>query len=626
MTVNFTEHPEDLERVAKAVSGDGDLVLSINEEYGLPFALLLVPSATNKGSREFPAVARYALKKMERPMALAFLTVNYASLTELLDQGKGIQELIDAIDAFLVLPVVVQQVALDHTNTLRLLTETWHGQRLGDETLRRCGPAAADLIYTYYGSNDGLKLPALLALAKLGWPAYGVLERYHSYGKFQSLLRRADQEGLMNPAHNPPLIVLAFRQISKHGQPKVDAYSQVANLSGQIRQDARGPLPDEAVLEWVPGYIAYRTAKSLKNGYEVTGGDVFWGTVDAVCTATLVYGVAAHAAESVGKKAVQETVETVVKKSLPEGVRLVNNAEKKAAQAALDHMQTQAGRLGDELAGKFLKCEGADLSRLGPRMSEIAGKRLEARASGILVDVADRRAEFVQLAKQGNIDGKARLIEELGDEGTRKYAAAVGYEPVYQAKPGTGRGFDHVYRDGNRMKVVESKGGDSPLRIYYGHQQGTMEYTREVATRALKSPRPEEREAAQQVLRAMDQGKLDIEVVRTKHVQGRPQPTRVESIISSGSAVQLAPGGARALLVATPGMAESWGDASAGAATAMPLNTILAEGRAIGSRVGISLWPDGHAVLAPRSVIRNGKQIFLPVGEVPPWRDSPSGR
>jgi hypothetical protein len=618
MMVNFTEHPEDLERVARAVSDYGDLVLEVNEGYGLPFALLLVPPDTDKGSRQFPVVAKYVLEKFaEKPAALAFLTVNYSTLSELLDEGKAIRDLTDAIDAFLALPVVVQQLALDHTNTLRLLMETWHGQRLGNDALCRCGPAAADLIYNYYGSDDRLKLPALLALAKLGWPAYGVLERYHSYGNFHKFLRRAEPEGLMNPQHNPPLIVQAVYQISRLGQEKLDSYAEVTNLTGQIQRDTTGPLPEEAVLEWVPGYIAYRTARDWKSGYSVTGGDVFWGTVDAITAGTMVYGVAADAAKTVVGKAGQETVETVAKELLPAGETAVTDLEKKTAQSALEQLQSQSARLAEELAEEALKREGADLSRFGAKAPEIASKRLEAQTSGLLV-ASDRREEYLALAKQLNIDGKARLIEELGDEGARKYAAAVGYEPVYQAKPGTGRGFDHVYRDGNRIKVVEVKGGDSPLSTYYGHQQGTMEYTREVATRALKSPRPEERKTAQLVLDAMQEQRVDVEVVRTRHVQGRPQPTRVESIVSPTGAVKLDPKEARALLRKAPGMAAGWVEAAAQAAETQPLNAALAEGHAVSSHVGISLWHNGDSVLAPRSVCRKGAPLSLSVGEVSP--------
>ena len=474
------------------------------------------------------------------------------------------------------------------------------------------------MIYTYYASDDRLKLPALLVLAKLGWPAYGVLERYHSYGNFHRFLRRAEPEGLMNPQHNPPLIVKAVHQISRQGQEKLDSYAEVPNLSGQIQRDATGPLPEEAVLEWVPGYIAYRTAGDWKRGFHVTGGDVFWGTVDAIGTSTMVYGLATNAAKTVARKAVQESAKDVAKKLLPAGGRIATDVEKKAAQSALEQLETQSARLSQELADKLIHHEGADLGRFGAKLPEIISKRAEARTGGIFVGVADRRAEYLALAEQSNVDGKARLVEELGDEGARKYAAEVGYEPIYQAKPGTGKGFDHVYRDGNRIKVVEVKGGEGPIMAYYGHKQGTLEYTREVATRALKSQRPGERETAQLVLDAMQEQRVDVEVVRTRHVQGRPQPTQVESIASPIKIVQLDPQEARALLMQTPGMAAQWVEATAQAAETKPLNATLAEGRAVGSQLGISLWHNGDSILAPRSVCRKGVPLSLPVGEVSP--------
>lgn len=183
MAVNFDEHPEDLERVAKAVEKEGERILSLGEEFGLPFALLLVPPATDKGSQLFPEVVKHSLRVMDdRALALALMIVNHQDICDLLDAGISVDELTDAVNLFCTLPPVVQELAADHTHTLRLLTETWHGQKLGAEVLRKCGPQAADLVYTYYASEDGLKWPALVALAKLGWPVYQVLDPTEATG------------------------------------------------------------------------------------------------------------------------------------------------------------------------------------------------------------------------------------------------------------------------------------------------------------------------------------------------------------------------------------------------------------------------------------------------------------
>ena len=101
MAVNFAEHPEDLERVAAAVNQEGDLILRLNEEFGLPFALLLVPPSTNQGSVRFPEVVRHALRTLEdEPTALAFILVSYEAIYDLLNAGTSAQQLGEAIDLF----------------------------------------------------------------------------------------------------------------------------------------------------------------------------------------------------------------------------------------------------------------------------------------------------------------------------------------------------------------------------------------------------------------------------------------------------------------------------------------------------------------------------------------------
>jgi hypothetical protein len=321
MAVNFAEHPEDLKRVASAVDREGDLILRLNEEYGLPYALLLVPPTTKQGSSQFPEVVKHALRTLEdEPTALAFILVNYDAIRNLLNEGKSAQQIGEAIDQFRALPPVARQLALDHKHTLRLLMETWEGQKLGPEVLRRCGPEAGDLIYEYYASDDQLKWPALVSMARLGEKACQVFRDYRDYGKFHTLLRRSNPD-LMNPRENPPAIVHAIYGIAQRRQGQVDTYADVRNLKGQVLADARGPLPEEAYLEWVPGYIGYRTVANYADGRHVTGGDVFWGSVDAVSTATLLYGPVVNGFKTVGGKLGQETVALVTKEGISQTER-----------------------------------------------------------------------------------------------------------------------------------------------------------------------------------------------------------------------------------------------------------------------------------------------------------------
>jgi hypothetical protein len=131
-----------------------------------------------------------------------------------------------------------------------------------------------------------------------------------------------------------------------------------------------------------------------------------------------------------------------------------------------------------------------------------------------------------------NIKGKALVIEKMGDTGARQYARRMNFEPLFQGKPGQGKGFDQVYRSGKQIVVVEAKGGKSPLKQYYGYTQGTGKYSLEVAKRTLKSPTASQaqKQAAKAVIQAYKEGRLVVQVARTKHVRGAPKGTTVETI------------------------------------------------------------------------------------------------
>lgn len=612
MAVNFTEYPEDLERVAAALDREGERMLCLNEDYGLPFALLLVPSRTDRGSQHIPEVVKFALRTLDdEPSALALMIINYDSIKEMLDSGIALRQIEEAIEQFAALPPVVREFAFDHANTLRLLTETWHGEKLGSAVLRRCGPAAADLIYSRYANDDRLKLPALVAMARLGEPAFQVFHRFRDYGRFYTLLKRFEPD-LMNPRENPPAVVHAIHNIVREGQEKLDIYADVGNLKGQVLADVRGPLPEEAILEWVPGYVAYRTAVNYTDGRHVTGGDIFWATVDGVSTATIIYGPIANGLKRSGSKVVQEGAKLAAKKG-------ITQAERAAAQKVVSSAEQKLAESMQKLAIESVKREGADVARFGEKAGEIATHRLEARGSGIATMVADRREAYVKLAKAGDISGKARLVEEIGVEGAQKYAAAVGYEPLHSGPPRQGMGFDLTpFRDGNRIVVMEAKGGSSPVKIYHGCEQGTVEYATEVAKWNLRScvTSAEEKKAAAEVLKAADEGRLFVEVVRTEHTQGKPGLTRVESVFGPKGVVPAArPDGLSAALLQTPGMSRAWVEHAGGMSRRLDTSSWIKQGEGMARRAGISIWTQNAGPLAPRPVMRKGVQSLISPSE-----------
>jgi len=127
---------------------------------------------------------------------------------------------------------------------------------------------------------------------------------------------------------------------------------------------------------------------------------------------------------------------------------------------------------------------------------------------------------------KATLEERVRIVEEIGEKGAREYAKGKGYKTIFD---GMGRtvpqGPDQVYLDPRTGEtvVVEAKGGTSPLGRGYGYQQGTKSWAVKSAEQILHNPNasPAEREAAKQVIEAMAEGKLRVEVVRTPHVQGK---------------------------------------------------------------------------------------------------------
>ncbi len=607
--VDFATHPEDGERVARAVETEGELILRLNDQYGLPFALLLVPPAKSAGER-LPEVVRYAIQNADddEATAVAFAAVNYASMFALLGEGKTAEELQTAIDQFRQLPPLVRELAADHPHTLRLLTETWRGEAVGVKVLERCGPAAGDLLYAHYASSDKLKLPALVAMARLGEPARQVFDQYRANKSFLAFLRRADPD-LLDPQATPPAIVPAILSIRRRGQEAIDGYAKAPNLKAEVLANVGEPSPADAVLEWVPGYLAVRTVGQAAAGRYVSDEDVFWAVFDVVDLAATVFppGKAVTTPVKVGARVTKTLTRKLATTATRKGV---SQLERQALEAAGKGLTETLERQAVEA----LTREGTDLSRrLGQEAGQVAARRVEARTGGVELQLADRRREYLRLA-EGDVSGKAKLVERIGDDGAAEYARHVGYEPLLKGAPGRGQGFDQVYRDGDRIKVIEAKGGGSPTKTYRGHRQGTIENAEAVAEWELNSraTSAEEKRVAGEVLKAAKDGRLDVEVVRTDHVQGKPGVTRVESVVGPKGAVVMIP-----QVRQTPGGASEWLRRAGGPATPVTASTWLRQGRVVAERIGLAVWTEGLRPLAERVVSRLGSAETIPV----PHRD-----
>lgn len=160
-----------------------------------------------------------------------------------------------------------------------------------------------------------------------------------------------------------------------------------------------------------------------------------------------------------------------------------------------------------------------------PVASEVATPVIEVASTS--AGTARQRAYL-----DASINQRTRLIEALGEEGSRAFAQKKGWTPIYDGvERFIAQGPDQVYSAADDIgHVIESKGGGSPLGRGYGHVQGSPEWAVESAKSVLRNPRASaaERKAAEFVIQKAAQGKLQVHVVRTSHVLGEPTAAVLE--------------------------------------------------------------------------------------------------
>jgi hypothetical protein len=258
--------------------------------------------------------------------------------------------------------------------------------------------------------------------------------------------------------------------VSRYGQEKIDVYLHTANLPGELMQ-ARYPVPSsEKVLQWVPLYMAYRVGEKYAKSLHVSDSELLWAGVDVALTLTPLKGSgkAASGAKVLAEAVEREVAETVGSRGKRTLARAALGAGERTLLATAERELVSSG---EKTALEILEREGVDLTRCGAEAGKIAMKRLEARGDGIMLALADRSAQYIA-AKDGDLAIRRTISEEIGMEGARRYALETGCEPLYQGNAGQGQGFDFVFRDGNRIKVIEAKGNTSRPKPTFGHMQG----------------------------------------------------------------------------------------------------------------------------------------------------------
>lgn len=136
---------------------------------------------------------------------------------------------------------------------------------------------------------------------------------------------------------------------------------------------------------------------------------------------------------------------------------------------------------------------------------------------------------------KATIEERSILAEKLGENGAMRVARSKGWSPILDVGQKTvPQGPDLVYQGTDGVvHVIEAKGGSSPVNRAYGHEQGTPEWAVKSAERiaVMEGASESEKRAAVEVLKAAQEGKLQVHVVRTKHVLGEPKKAVIEQTV-----------------------------------------------------------------------------------------------
>ena len=129
--------------------------------------------------------------------------------------------------------------------------------------------------------------------------------------------------------------------------------------------------------------------------------------------------------------------------------------------------------------------------------------------------------------KEATLNQRILLAEKIGEQGRARFAAERGWIKILGFRNrGIRQGPDSVYWDkrSGRLRVLEAKGGTSPLKWTFNSRQGTNLNAIKSAERVLLASKAPlmEKVAAARVIVAAQQGRLDTGVIRTNHVLGTP--------------------------------------------------------------------------------------------------------
>ena len=157
------------------------------------------------------------------------------------------------------------------------------------------------------------------------------------------------------------------------------------------------------------------------------------------------------------------------------------------------------------------------------------------KGAAVLMEHQPRQTPAQREWLNASTEERRLLAEELGENGAMRWARKQGWRPLIESgKRTVPQGPDMVYRAGDGIvHVIEAKGGSGQLGHAYGYPQGSPEWAVKSAERILKSEAASatERLAAQAVVDAAREGRLQVHVVRTSHILGEPTGVALEQTV-----------------------------------------------------------------------------------------------
>jgi hypothetical protein len=428
MLVDFADAgPDGIERVARALSLNGEAMLDLNERLGLAIALLFVPRPDDV-KNQLPSLFRHAIDMLGPGEAAALFVSNHDDLVALaLKEHRPFDELIEAVDILSSQLNQVRALVTNSSHSFRLILEKRGPEHTGLQILKRCGPDAADLLFEPerysghpgYAAHPDDREAALIIMSREGWPGLEILRKLHGWDPWHKLLRRKE----LRESTKDPLLGKIVRKLAFSPARQDEIESLLLMPIDQIESRQYPPSRAEQALEWLPGYLAARALRDASKGYYLDRSEIGWAVFDGVITASMIGGLAAEAVKTVGRGAAREAMEEIGRQAARE---LLEQGTRKATRTVLIRLPGAAIAYVKTLPGQILRADVTQIMRSASDVARSVGIRTWGKLDRRIVMRGDRRViidltnpEFLaKLAKETRSqltwEAVARSVNEIG--------------------------------------------------------------------------------------------------------------------------------------------------------------------------------------------------------------------